>query len=282
MFVIYLDKFQLYMKKVLISCLVLFAQTTMAQVYPYAENFNAMSPYTNPSGGWITSVSGFQIYPTHGNSSQGLTKQLTSFQLTDSARTPLIGPLTALSVLSIDYRLVESSLYPAIGATPGANDKVELSISGTGLAETTILTINSSNHVVSSAFATKTVSLGAFAGKTVKLMIKVTRGASVTDYYDDFDNLSLSDATGLVELNGESSLLQPNPLRAGDDVLMAVPKEGTYTVKIMDLNGKVLENRAEVSLNKVLHLTTSAGLAAGQYIVSYSGPANGTCRMIVE
>lgn len=270
------------MKKLLALCLFLVSQTSIAQVYPYSENFNSMSPFTSPSGGWITSVSGFQIYPTHGNASQGLTKQLTSFQLKDSARSPLIGPLTAQSVLSIDYRLVETSLYPAIGATPGASDKVELSISGTGLPETTILTINSSNHVVSNAFATKTVSLGAYAGMTVKLLIKVTRGASVFDYFDDFDNLSISDATGLVELNGKQNTVVPNPVRSGDRFTAAVAAEGTYAVLMTDVNGKLIDCYPVTSFGNTLQLTTPTGVAAGQYFMTYSGPTTGTCRVIVE
>jgi hypothetical protein len=159
------------MKKAFITILISFISINLkAQVFPYSEDFEAMSSFT-ASAGWITSIAGFQVYPIHGTSaSKGLEKQLTSFNLIDSTTSPLIGALSANAQLKFDYRVCQTSLYPSSPIAFVAGDKIEIKIVNGGNV-TTVLTIDQSNHITSGNFATKTVSLAAFAGQNINLRI---------------------------------------------------------------------------------------------------------------
>ncbi len=260
------------MKKIILGFYLLLGFTSVnGQVYPLVEDFNSMSPFTSPSGGWLSSVAGFQIYPNHGNASQGMTKQLSTFQPTDSVTSPLIGPITAASSLSFDYRAVLVSLYPSSAFTFTATDKIEIKVLN-GSITTTILTIDQSNHVSTTSFATKQIGLGAFAGSNIKVIIKVTRSSATTlfDNFYDFDNFKVQSSSNIIENSGLSAnaVLYPNPIKQGDLLQVKDFTPGTYNVNLINLQGKVLSEGSKAIPQKNRSVINTENLSPGIYFVT--------------
>ncbi|HPT04586.1 MAG TPA: BNR-repeat neuraminidase N-terminal domain-containing protein, partial [Bacteroidales bacterium] len=158
------------------------ASATTMFAAPYTQNFE--SGLTLPLG-WGGTMS---VIANHGTSaSNGLTYELWSSATSGNATTPCFGNIPSTCFLEFDYRIVNWSSYPATATTLGATDKIEIQIStDNGATYTTIYTINQSNHVTSTSFATKSIDLSAYAGQNVKLKYLLTWGAG--DYYVDVDN----------------------------------------------------------------------------------------------
>lgn len=249
---------------ILFSCISL---ASKAQVYPYSEDFEAMSSFTAPSG-WINSIAGFQVYPVHGtSSSKGLVKQLTSFNLVDSTTSPLIGLVGINAELKFDYRVCQTSLYPASPITFGAGDKIEIKIvSGTNV--TTVLTIDQSNHLTSGNFATKTANLSAFAGQNINLRIKVTKANSTFDCFFDFDNISINASTGISENSNElKPVLFPNTITSNQPMNLNGIENGNYTISILNSNGSLIKsfNQDINSISTIINFDQQ--LKAGIYLL---------------
>jgi hypothetical protein len=248
----------------LISCLSLASQ---AQVYPYIEDFEAMSPYTAPAG-WITSIAGFQVYPIHGtSSSKGLEKQLTNFNLNDSTTSPLIGLVGTNAELKFDYRVCETSLYPNFPITFTAGDKIEVKIvSGTSV--TTVLTIDQSNHITSVNFATKTVSLATFAGQNINLRLKVTKASSTFDCFMDFDNISINSLTGISENSYElKPVLFPSTITGNQSINLKGVENGDYTISVLNSNGSLVSNFNQAINTLNTNINFDKQLKAGFYLL---------------
>ena len=158
------------------------ASATTMFAAPYAQNFE--SGLTLPLG-WGGTMS---VIANHGTSaSNGLTYELWSSATSGNATTPCFGNIPSPCFLEFDYRIVNWSSYPATATTLGATDKIEIQIStDNGATYTTIYTINQSNHVTSTSFATKSIDLSAYAGQNAKFKYLLTWGAG--DYYVDVDN----------------------------------------------------------------------------------------------
>lgn len=140
------------------------------------------------------------IMANHGkNGSNGLSRNLYSGVPTCNAVSPQIGPLTADCQIMFDYRYLEYNGYPANPYTPGIDDKLEIQVSYNGGAYNTIHTINQSNHVPSTAFATVIVPLVAHAGELVRVKFLSTWRSG--DYYLDIDNVSLRETPSTAVFN---------------------------------------------------------------------------------
>jgi len=154
---------------------------------PYLENFNAS---TSLPANWTAT---FSVSATHGASaSNGLYKNLWSSATTANVVTPPVGPITANTLLEFDYRYVNYTGYPATATTLGAGDKLEVQVSTDGTTFDTVYTIDSSNHVTSTAFATCGVFITqaktAAEGDIIKVKLLATWATG--DYYLDIDNVS--------------------------------------------------------------------------------------------
>jgi hypothetical protein len=161
--------------------------TTSASL-PFQETFNAS---TSIPTGWSTN---FSISSSHGNSSNGLYKNLYSSATTGYVTLPFAGIITATTELSFDYRITN---YSGGGATTlAANDSINVLVSTDGVNYTKIYQINSTTHTPATTFATKTFNLAAFAGGVAQVKLDCKWGTG--DYYIDFDNVSIIDMIPMV------------------------------------------------------------------------------------
>jgi hypothetical protein len=92
--------------------------------------------------------------------------------------------------LKFDYRYV-NWFDGTTATTLTAGDKLEVQVS-TDCQDSwqTVFTVNSSNHVTSTSFATKSVLLNAFAGKAINVRFLGTWGGG--DYWLDLDNINIT------------------------------------------------------------------------------------------
>lgn len=197
---------------------------------PYTQDFNAG---TSLPSGWTGLMT---VMATHGTaSSNGLTKNLWSSTPTTNGVSPNMGPVTAITTLSFDYRIVNYSGYPATGTALGASDNVIIQVSSNGGSSySDLYTINQSTHVTSSSFASKSFSLASYAGQNVMVKILGTWGTG--DYYIDFDNFSMINLAVFDPVSftstpvGETQInLAFTPNGNNNNVLIAWNNTGTFT-----------------------------------------------------
>ncbi len=180
---------------------------------PYFEDFNALTfnlPTTwinNPSFSWNVGIN-------HGTSaSNGMFKNLYGTFSTKAETDMLrLGVVTASTALKFDYRLVDFSGFPASTATQTSaivGDSLNVWVSANcGSSYSLLGSINSSNHVASTAFVSKTYNMAAYAGQDVVIRFTATKFLPNTaDYYVDVDNINVYNASAVDA--GVSSLLTP-------------------------------------------------------------------------
>ncbi len=247
--------------------------SAMAQVYPFYQNFDSLTSFQNPPG-WAHTNPGFSVYPIHGvNSSKGLTREFTNFSGIDSVATPTVGPIFPITILDFDYRIVEY-----IGGTPlshslVAGDKLVIKLYD-GTTYFTLETIDITTHITSAAFAHKNISLGAYAGGNINILLVVTRAAG--DYFVDIDNFSIAHYTGLNQLSNKNqlSVLYPNPAKSGELISLTTILSGIYTVKIFNDQGKLLLQTVEEFNSTPNDVLKQNALTSGLYMLSVENEKN--------
>ncbi|AFH49531.1 Hypothetical protein IALB_1824 [Ignavibacterium album JCM 16511] len=176
---------------------------------PYLQDFNAG---TSLPANWAGNM---VILANHGTSgSNGLTKNLYSSVTSANATSPIVGPVTSSSEIVFDYRIVNWSGYPNTATTLGGDQFFIRISTDDGANFTTIYTIDSSNHVVSTNFATVTIPIGAYAGQNV--MVRWDLQWAQGDYYFDIDNVKIR----------ETPIGPPNP------AVVVMPVDGATNVAI--------------------------------------------------
>lgn len=149
---------------------------------------------------WTTDGSIFVPF-SHNNLTYVLGDNLYSGDPTLALATYRVGPIAPNDTLKFDYRYVDWS-DPEIATVLGANDKLELQISDDCEANwETVLTIDSSNHVPDTAFATKAVPLNAYSGGAINIRLLGTWGEG--DYWLDLDNIDINGCPAALYLVGE-------------------------------------------------------------------------------
>ncbi|BDQ02176.1 choice-of-anchor J domain-containing protein [Ignavibacterium sp.] len=161
---------------------------------PYLQDFNAGTSLPPDWGGNML------VLANHGTSgSNGLTRNLYSSVTTANSTTPIVGPITSNSELVFDYRIVNWSGYPNNATTLGADQFFIRISTDDGNTYNTVYTIDSSNHVVSTSFATITIPIGAYSGQNIVVRWDLQWASG--DYYFDIDNVKIR----------ETPLGPPNP-----------------------------------------------------------------------
>lgn len=245
-----------------------------AQIYPYMENFDTMSSFTNPAG-WTCTVPGFQVYPNHGTSgTNGMTKQMTTLgSAADSVISPFLGPVNSVSAFAFDYRIMETNLYPNFAHTLSAGEKIEF-YAVSGPLSQLIATIDMTNHVTSTSWANIVFPMGAFAGNSGNIMIKVYR--TTNDFFADFDNISLDDATGIAEevKVNEQAMVFPNPSVNITELKIKGVASGKYSGELVSSNGTIdLSNAMVIDQNENNRIQVPH-LAPGFYLLKLNGFRN--------
>jgi hypothetical protein len=161
-----------------------------AVVSPYSQNFNAST--TIPTG-W-TNTTSWSIAANHGNTGNGIYKNIWSSTTTAQFTMIAVGPIGANDQLSFDYRILDyatTANYPTNTiATPAGWGNIQVQIStDCGLTYSTFYVVNDVNHVVTKNWATKSISLSAYAGQTA--IFRIIANRTTGDWFADLDNINI-------------------------------------------------------------------------------------------
>ncbi len=248
---------------------------------PYTENFNGSGTPAN-----ITTNMEFNSAAGVGQTG-GMRYNVYGSQASN-IRTPIIGPLDTNAVFDFDYKITDWSgwSWPGVASILGANDTIRIEVS-TDCGQTFFLhdSITAASHVTSNAFATKRISLGAFANQQVIVRIGFRQFSGI-DVYLDLDNFRLFTPSP-VDM-GVLSILGPNDgcgLSGSDTVRVRVVNYGTvsqtntpvsYTVNGGTAVTEVIAATMLPGDSLTYTFTTLANLGTiGNYqIRSYTGAAN--------
>ncbi len=126
---------------------------------------------------------------------------------------------------------------------------------------------------------TETVSLAAFAGQTEVFVKYVGTSDFGNNMY--IDNINISSATSLGENELVSLNVYPNPASTEVNVSFEA-KNADYSVKLVDLQGRVIANQNLSNLNgtQVISIPTST-VAKGSYIVSITSNGMTSTKSVV-
>lgn len=240
--------------------------------YPFDENFETSSTLGGSLANWTQTASmTFSTYANHGtNNSIGLTKNLFSLSTKDSIATMQIGPLTAVSEMTFDYRIVDASLYPATATTLNANFsfKVIAKITSPFPTSYTLFTINATNHIASTSFKHMTYQMPAAVGAlspSAYIWFVVDRGTS-GDFYVDIDNIHVGDnnTTGINNVKDAGALVKS----LGNNSIALESALKITNLSVYSMDGKSVFTATNYENNQVLNLNTP-----GIYFVQFN---NGT------
>lgn len=260
------------MKKLLLLASVLTGGLLNAQVYPFSENFDAMTTNQAPSGSWYAMSNGFMVMANHGSSApNGVAANMKSTHTADTLISPVIGPLTATSVLYVDYRIVNSALYPNTATTWGTSDKIYIDAYLTSFSswQNHVATIDNTNYVQGTSFTTYSYGPNALLnGQIIKLRMAAVWGAG--DYFIDLDNFNVMNQVGVKENSANSLNVQVMPNPARDNFFVEVKNNLSnkpLQVRFYNAMGQVVKTvMAENAVNSKVNVSI-ADLAKGLYLV---------------
>ncbi len=250
------------MKHLLTICILLSLNLLSAQTYPFVDGFETTISGQIPAG-----YSGdIPVLNYHGlNDLKGLAALLFSGDTEDSIISPLIGPLTQNSIMVFHYRWVRDNIYPSEPKMPRKGDKMELLFStDDGLSFQSVHIIDSFNHQPNLNFRRVQLSVGSYAGETIRFKFKCERG---TDrYFMDIDSVSIQNAGGVSGIDDASAgaLLSVFPNPASQNIQLNFPDcPGSFKLVLSDLNGRNLIQKQH-SCDEPLHV---GNLMSGVYFI---------------
>ncbi len=223
-----------------------------ARSVPFSENFEAgVFP-----GGWNIDTD-VQITNFHSNVSFVMADNLWSADQAFQASTPAIGAIAVGDSLLFEYRFVDFSGNGQTATTLSTGEQFYIEIStDCGQTFTTILNINSTNHITSNVMRRIALPLDDYAGQAIVVRFRATWTSG--DYYLDIDNVNVkrcpasfdvvAEVTGASSPNAQNGIatLIPgsgvapynyewsNGQSSATAILLGV---GTYTVTITDAVG---------------------------------------------
>lgn len=105
-------------------------------------------------------------------------------------------------------------------------------------------------------------------------MIKVNR--TISDFFVDFDNLLLSDASGVAETvnTSEQAMVYPNPSTIGTLLKLKDVEPGKYSLKIVSASGANYLEKDVVIESKEHSAVNVSYLASGNYILDLKSTRN--------
>ena len=273
------------MKKILLLSSIFLSGLVSAQTanMPYSENFDGTSVGSIPSG-WVGDK--FMVMANnHGVSgTQAISTEMNASNMADTLTTPLIGPLTATSVVSLQYRIEENVavIYPQQTATLVTGDQIIVQASIPALAPnvwSTVTTLNTTSNpalVSSLSFTTFSYNTSSssfpLTGYFVQLRIIVNRGAtSASDYFLDIDNFMVGNAPAGIKTNAANApslSIFPNPSNGNFTIsLKNYQSSKQVDIAVYNLLGqKVKTLNAEGTVNNSINVN-SLGLEKGLYMV---------------
>lgn len=223
-----------------------------ARSVPFSENFEGgVFP-----AGWTIDTD-VQITNFHSNVSFVMADNLWTADQVFQASTPAIGAIAIGDSLLFDYRFVDFSGNGQTATTLSTGEQFYIEIStNCGQSFTTILNINSTNHITSNQLRRISLPLDDYAGQAIVVRFRATWSSG--DYYLDIDNINIkrcpasfdvtADVTGAsspVAQNGIATVIPGSGVApytyewsdgqsSATAILLGV---GTYTVTITDAVG---------------------------------------------
>ena len=282
------------MKKILLLASLAFTSIMQAQ-YPFFEGFESTAAGSLPSG-WTST--GASVMIGHGNNSNNaMVSHMSNTNLMDTITTPSIGPLTSSSYFSIDYRIVNSSGYPATGTTLGSGDGVSF-YAVTSLGTLPVCSISSTTNTCinptgpyspSATYITVTSTVVSQApGFSGKIMAVIQRGSS-GDYYVDFDNFIVKNQGsnfGIAKNSANSTWLSvaPNPSKGNFNVTLQNYTNGAnVTVKLYSQLGQLVKTIQQPNIMNNEFNINASDIGRGLYLMEVSsGQDVSKTRVIIE
>jgi hypothetical protein len=211
-------------------------------VYPFLDTFDNYVPPVTLGTVWTGTAMGFSTYAGHGDlGTTAMSKNLNQSSTRDSINTPLIGPLTALTILTFDYRIVDSASYPNVATQLPADAEFVVGMRAGAFGPfTTVVNINANSHNASTGFVNVNVPIGvnfsSFVGSTVVFKVLAVRGSS-GNYFVDIDNFSVADGTPL-SLQGMPAGSKGFSVSTVGGKLQIFGNEENGNIEIYDLSGR--------------------------------------------
>lgn len=188
--------------------------------------------------GWVGSMT---VIPDHGATDQGLSAQLQIPNVEKSVSTPVFCNIGSNTILEFAYRLVNITGYPSTATPTSEMDSITVSVStDNGHNYTKVYYITPGNHIATTAFATEQISLSTYSGDGVKIKFRCKRGTG--EYFVDFDDVKIHDATG-IETSEENVLkIYPNP--ASSEIFITIPDgvTGKNLCSVYNLSGMLCQS----------------------------------------
>ncbi|MBE0663291.1 MAG: choice-of-anchor J domain-containing protein [Bacteroidales bacterium] len=177
------------------------ANCRTAYSLPYLQDFNATSFPAEWSGNMT-------VMASHGiTGTRGLSRRMYSSSTSANSDSPLAGSISANTVLSFHYRIVDNAGYPLNANVLGAGDQIEIQLSSDdGATYSTFHVIDVNNHITTTDFANKVLSLSAYNGQFIRIRFLLTWATG--DYFVDIDNVLIEEGTNM--MYSGSTTEQPN------------------------------------------------------------------------
>ncbi|HBG69591.1 MAG: hypothetical protein A2W93_13755 [Bacteroidetes bacterium GWF2_43_63] len=237
----------------------------------YSQNPGSTTVNTNYTIPYLTSFDGgvglpnlwtgdFENLTGHGETDQGVAAELTPAETYLWAQSPKFCGLTAQSVLSFDYRIVNVAGYPSTATPASEIDSVKIEMTNPASSLWTLVyAITPINHVASTDFESLSFPIGFFATGMTQVRFKAYGGTG--SYFVDIDNFAITDPSGIADQATEQLNIYPNP---ATNVLHVIIDEAG-PVHIYDITGRSLIE-LESPGNETLRIDIST-FNSGLYLV---------------
>lgn len=167
-------------------------EITLPMDIPYVEDFEG------PNTDWTGDIS---IGQAHGALSNVMYASMTAGNTQAAATSTKIGPITNLTRVKFDYRMVNSS---GNAFTPGLNDAIQIFATNDCYQNNYMLyEVNNGNHFATNEFATLEFDISSFDGHDIFLNFVFLSGGQT--YFVDIDNIIIANAP-IVELGNDTSM----------------------------------------------------------------------------
>lgn len=260
-----------------------------AQTYPFYEDFDAMTSGSAPTGSWVTT--GFKVMSGHGWSlPNACSVEMKSTHAADTLVTPLVGPISGNTKISLSYRFVDAALYPNQGHTMGPGDAVTIDAYVGSLLFSNVASLDMNTHPTAmttwTTYTYTNVLFGSAGSNPCKLRLDVSYGSG--DWFLDIDNVIIADVvTGISysAFNPPAISVAPNPA-SGSFWLWIKDYKASDIVKVTIYNsmGQIVKtiNSPDAQYINQFNIST-AGMARGVYMVEVQcGNELSKTKLVVE
>jgi hypothetical protein len=263
------------------------AQPGTSAQFPYYQNFDSLIPNQTieEQGGWnvdlvpIGIVNAIEVSANRGiNGSQSMSINLNDNITTDSTTSPLIGLITANTIIGYSYRIVNSNGL-AHTLTGNAGFKI-LFKQNTSLQWNLVDSISASNHIDSADYRRVEIPIGAYNFMNGNFRIAFYQGLPGEDFYIDIDSLVVYDPTVTSlnsTINNNNYIISSNELNQ-----ITVSNKNTTAnyslINIFSVDGKLVYAN---NLRNNLNMIDASNWNKGVYFVQISDGKNQINKKII-